>query len=64
MPATVEAKNGNLIITIPMNKEGEMPESSTGKSLTVANTGGFIPTDVKVGNKVVKISVNAIIPKN
>jgi len=53
----LEVKNGNLIITCPMN--GGVP-SKTGKSLVVATTNGF----VEVPNSDIKVNLNAIKPRS
>jgi len=56
---SAEIKGGNLIITLPINKSPE--RSSTGRSLVVAGTKGFVQTEAKVDDKIVSVSVNAII---
>ncbi len=52
-----EVKNGNLIITCPMN--GGTP-SKTGKSLVVATTNGF----VDVPGSDIRVNLNAIKPRS
>jgi hypothetical protein len=60
---TVEMKNGNLVITVPVN-EKNLPLSKSGKSLLVASTNGNLVTDVKVKGKSLTIGLNAYIPAN
>lgn len=55
---TAEIKNGNLIITLPL--ETPTP-SGTGKTLVVASTHGNAKTSVLVDGKPVTIGVNAYI---
>lgn len=56
----VVEKNGNLVITIPMNSKPEV--SKSGKSRVVATTNGFVKTDLEVKGKTVSLSLNAIVP--
>lgn len=58
MKATVE--NNVLIIEIPLNTPRP---SSSGKTLIVASTSGFMISTAEVDGKNVSISVNATIPK-
>jgi len=51
----LEVKNGNLVITCPIN--GGVP-SKSGKSLVVASTNGF----VEVKGSDIKVNLNAIKP--
>jgi hypothetical protein len=51
-------KNNTLILEIPL--QAPRP-SSTGKTLTVASTGGFTKTDAEVNGKTVSVSLNACI---
>ena len=53
----LEVKNGNLIITCPIN--GGVP-SKTGKSLVVATTNGF----VEVPGSDIRVNLNAIKPRS
>ena len=53
----LEVKNGNLIITCPIN--GGTP-SKTGKSLVVATTNGF----VDVPGSDIRVNLNAIKPRS
>ena len=55
---TAEIKNGNLIITIPMN---EPRPSASGKTLVVASSGGNRPTTAEVSGKPVIVGCNAYI---
>lgn len=55
----VEIKDGNLIITIPMQTP---TPSSTGKTLVVASSRGNVKTDAMVNGKPVTIGLNAYIP--
>jgi len=52
-----EVKNGNLVITCPIN--GGVP-SRTGKSLVVATTNGF----VDVPGSDIRVNLNAIKPRS
>lgn len=58
MPATIEGNE--LVIRLPLQKP---TSSKSGKTLIVATTNGFEKTDAVIENKVVSISVNAIIYK-
>jgi hypothetical protein len=53
-----EIKNGNLVITIPMQSP---KPSKTGKTLVVASSLGNRETDATVDGKRVTIGVNAYI---
>ncbi len=55
-----EIKDGNLIITLPL--EDPTP-SASGKTLVVASTHGNMKTSVTVEGKPVTIGVNAYIKK-
>ena len=55
--AKAEIKDGNLIITLPMNVPPAV--SGSGKSPVVASTYGNVVTDLQVGGKAVTIGVNA-----
>lgn len=55
-----EIKDGNMIITIPMEKP---TPSSTGKSLIVASSHGAVKTDAIVNGKPVKVNISAFIAK-
>jgi len=64
-----ELRNGNLILSIPVNDAKDLPLSTTGKTLIVASTHGNIPTPVMVNGQPLVISINAYIknadaPKN
>lgn len=52
---TAEIKNGNLIITLPI----EPRASKSGKSIVIASTQGNKPTTLTHDGKVVIIGVNA-----
>ena len=54
----VEIKNGDLVITIPMQKP--MP-SASGKTLVVASSHGNQPTSAQVDGRPVVIGLNAYI---
>jgi hypothetical protein len=55
MNATI--KNGQLVITIPVNDP--MPPSESGKSLLLASTHGAV--NLAIDGKVVAVSVNAYV---
>jgi hypothetical protein len=57
----VEIKDGNLVITIPMQTP---TPSASGKTLVVASTRGNMKTDVQVNGKPVTIGLNAYISAN
>lgn len=64
-----ELRNGNLILSIPVNDAKDLPLSTTGKTLIVASTHGNIPTPVMVNGQPLVVSINAYIknggaPKN
>ncbi len=52
----VVEKDGNIIITIPKNVKPVL--SSTGKTLIVASSHGFIPTSLQVDSLPVSAMVN------
>ena len=54
----VEIKNGDLVITIPMQKP---TPSASGKTLVVASSHGNQPTSVQVDGKPVIVGLNAYI---
>lgn len=56
----VQIKGGDLVITIPADVKN-LKASKSGKTLTVASTGGFQETDLKVSDKPVYINLNAFI---
>lgn len=56
----VEKKGNELHIIIPMNP-APFPLSSTGKTLSVASSGGNQATTIQVDGKVLKVGVNAFI---
>ena len=56
-----EIKNGNLVLTLPMQNP---TPSASGKTLVVATTNGNKTTEVQVNNKSVIIGVNAYIKKD
>lgn len=55
-----EIKGDNLIITIPIDKNPK-PSKSSGKTLTLASSGGFKDSGTKFKDKQVMVSVNAYI---
>lgn len=57
-----EIKNNELIIRLPIN--ANPPLSKSGKTRMVATTSGFAQGDAKVSGHPVKVSVNAIIPRD
>jgi hypothetical protein len=57
---TTEIKDGNLIITIPLEKP---TPSASGKTLVVASTHGNMKTSAMVEGKPIIIGVNAYIKK-
>lgn len=56
---TAVIKNGQLVITLPWDKDGA--ESGSGKSIVHASTRGA--TQVAIDKKIVNISVNAYIKR-
>jgi len=56
----VELKGSNLVITIPA-KTKKLPLSKSGKTLTVAKSGGFKETDLEVEGKTLFVNVNALV---
>jgi len=54
----VEIKDGDLVITIPMQKP---TPSASGKTLVVASSHGNQPTSVQVDGKPVIVGLNAYI---
>ena len=54
----VEIKDGNLVITIPMQKP---TPSASGKTLVVASSHGNQPTSASVDGKPVVVGLNAYI---
>ena len=54
----VEIKDGNLVITIPMQKP---TPSASGKTLVVASSHGNQPTSAQVDGKAVVVGLNAYI---
>ena len=57
---TAEIKNGQLIVTIPLN---DPRPSASGKTLVVASTGGNQATTATVQGKPVIIGLNAYIKR-
>ncbi len=59
-----EIKNGQLIITIPVNDVKALPETSTRLSYALGTTGGNQAISMSINGKptVVKIGANAFIP--
>lgn len=56
-----EIRGTEMIITVPINSNP--PASSTGKSLMVYSTSGFVkPAGIMVNGKPVSISMNVCIP--
>lgn len=55
-----EIKDGNLIITIPMQ---EPRASASGKTLVVATTSGNVKTGVEVNGQEVILGLNAYIKR-
>jgi hypothetical protein len=56
----VEITNNALVITLPI---GTVRPSSSGKTLIVATTGGFVPTTAEYDGKPIAVSVNATVRK-
>jgi len=54
----VEIKDGNLVITIPMQKPAP---SASGKTLVVASSRGNQPTSARVDGKPIVVGLNAYI---
>jgi len=57
---TAEIKDGNLIITIPLEKP---TPSASGKTLVVASSHGNMKTSAMIDGKPVIVGVNAYIKK-
>lgn len=57
---TVEQKDGNLIITIAIDKR----PSKTGKTTIIASTNGNKVTDLKIGDKLLTVGVNCYVSKD
>ena len=57
---TVKLKGNDLVVTIPA-KTTNLKPSKSGKTLTVASTGGFQETDLKVDGKTVYLNLNAYV---
>lgn len=57
-----EIKNGNLIVTLPVNPNPA--PSASGKTLVVASSSGNKTTSVIVNGKPVTIGINAYIAKD
>jgi len=55
-----ESGENILTISIPLDEQGTL--SSSGKSIIVANTGGYIPSGIRVQGKLLKLSVVGLIP--
>lgn len=58
----IEAKNGNLVITMPLTKAADARPSSSQKTLTVASSGGFVGAIGPGLPEGLKVSINASIP--
>lgn len=56
----VKLKGNDLIVTIPAITANLKP-SKSGKTLTVAKTGGFQETDLMIDGKPVYVNLNAYI---
>ena len=56
----VEIKNGNLVITMPLQKP---TPSKSGKTLVVASSQGNRTTDVQIDGKPVTVGLNAYISR-
>ena len=54
---TAEVKDGNLIVTIPLNKPAS--PSATGKTMVHASSHGNQPTEVKIDGQPLIIGLNA-----
>jgi hypothetical protein len=54
-------KDGNLIITLPMNDKPK--PSATGKTHVIASTHGNVTTELEVDGKPVVLGVNAYIKR-
>ncbi len=59
---TAEIKNGNLIVTIPLN--ATPTPSATGKTLVVASSHGNQATNAQVNGKPVVVGLNAYVKAN
>jgi hypothetical protein len=55
-----EIKDGNLIITIPINPKPFQP-SKSGKSLNVASSNGILTTSTLIDGKPLKVGLNCFI---
>lgn len=58
----IEKKNGNLVITAPIDKA--LPLSNSGKSRMVCSTHGNVPADLTIENAHKKTDNNLIISLN
>lgn len=56
----VKLKGNDLIVTIPAVTK-DLKKSKSGKTLTVAKTGGFQETDLLIDGKPVYVNLNAYI---
>lgn len=56
-----EIKDGNLIVTIPINDPPT--ESKSGKTLVVASSRGNLKTEAKIDGKPITVGLNAYIKK-
>ena len=57
--AKIDAKNGRLVLDLPMEKEPA--PSNSGKTLLVSSSRGTITTGVMVNGKPLKVTWNAFI---
>ena len=58
MNASIDSKRNVLVIELPL----QTPTlSTTGRSMIVASTRGFVASDAKVDGRNVSVSVNAVI---
>jgi len=55
-----EIKDGNLIITAPLDPNPK-PSASTGKTLIVASSHGNVPTALEVNGQSLTVAFNAYI---
>jgi hypothetical protein len=61
MSNTARIANGKLILELGLVENPQRTKGGTGDNLMVATTGGYMVTDCKVGDKQIKVSVNAIV---
>ena len=61
MSSIIRIANGKLIIELDIITNPTRTKGGEGSNLMVATTGGYAVSDVQIGGKTVKVSVNAIV---